>query len=220
MFSKDSLKYTMPFFLALLLGELFNAALAPAKASPAINMQACADGTLLTFNFALNQFQCKTPWNAFPTGAVLAFSDGSECPTGWDEYTDLNAGKLQVGTTWANADAGGTAGSSTLTATGTNSAPAFTGSSSNVSQATFTGTNAALVLNNHTLTTGAGLIAVGLTTYLNAPTSLTHSGNFTPAGTINAQTVTPQGSVAAPTFTGNAVTNLPASIKLVYCKRT
>lgn len=114
-----------------------------------------------------------------PSGAIMLIDSGS-CPSGWSEETGLN-GKYLLGTIAANADVGGTGGSSSYTPSGSVSQPNFTGTANQTTSAVSAGT----------------------------PAGTNGTVSFTPAGTNATASFTPSGSVAwpasVPTFTGSAM---------------
>lgn len=164
-----------------------------------------------------------------PTGAII-FIDAGTCPAGYAEVSALN-GKTIIGTVAANKDVGTTGGADAITPAGNNSAPTFTGNAfSSVISHTHTvtvndpghvhpegyrntGTAGTLGVQGASTANNAS-IAGGV---LSATTGITAT-TANPAGGV--ASITPTGSVSAPTFAGTPFDNRSAFIRLIACRKT
>lgn len=167
--------------------------------------------------------------SSVPSGSILLIDAGT-CPAGFAEVASLN-GRTLVGTLAANGNVGGTGGSDDITPAGSNSAPTFTGTPfsdvinhthvvnvndpghthpegyRNTGTAGTAGVQGASTANNANIATGV----LSATTGITATTS-------NPAGGV--ASITPDGTVSAPTFTGTPFDNRSAFTRVIFCKKT
>lgn len=146
---------------------------------------------------------------SLPSGFIGLVTSGS-CPSGTSEVTALN-GKTLFGTLAANDDVGDTGGADSLTPEGTNSTPTFTGTPfSGVINHTHGFTNLRGATTGGTTTAYGGLVAGNDTS-----STLTPVETANPSGGV--ASITPAGTVTAPTFTGTAFDNRSAFLKVIFC---
>lgn len=141
------------------------------------------------------------------SGVLLFRTAGTSCPVGTTEDTSLN-GKVILGTTIADANAGTTGGNDNITPAGTNSALTFTGTPSSVI------VNHVHVQNINTGTTG-GSNGYGVDTSTNG-SGATAISTANPTGGV--ASYTPTGTINTPIFTGTQFDNRSAFIRVIVCK--
>lgn len=168
-----------------------------------------------------------------PPGMIV-FRTSGPCPAGWTEAASFD-GRMLLGTLNANANAGGTGGSDTVTPAGSVAAPVFTGNSvasSAVSGGTPAGSNAAITAGTPSgsvsaLTTGAdssttgGVAkAIAQTPTFTGSALATHTHTFTGSALgTHTHTTTATGTNTAPSFTGTQFDNRSAFIRCVPCQK-
>lgn len=129
------------------------------------------------------------------------------CPAAFTEVLELN-GKTLIGTVVANGNVNTTGGSDTVTPAGTNSAPTFTGSALATHTHTFTGSAATAA----STTASPKLVTANTSTGVATVTTATGTNSAVSAGT-------PAGTVSAPVFTGSALDNRSAFIRVIFCQK-
>jgi hypothetical protein len=156
-----------------------------------------------------------------PTGLVT-FKVSGTCPLGWTEVSALN-GVMLRGTITANGDIGTSGGHSTITPTGTISTPTFTGNqgtTSATSAGTPTGTNGT----SSVTTTSGSKAGSSAGAYTAIGGSAVGSSFSVPAQVFtgsamatHTHTITPNGTISTPAFTGVAIDPSPSYIKVIFC---
>lgn len=153
----------------------------------------------------------------FPVGGIIMWAGLlADIPAGWNLCDGTNGtpdlrSRFIKGTA-AGVDPGGTGGSATHTPAGTNSTPTFTGTlgtSSSVSAGTPAGT-----IDNHNTTVQVG--PAGSAPLLSGPTTHTFTGTAMAGHT---HTITPAGTISAPTFTGSSANYEPAYYALAFIQK-
>lgn len=203
------------------------------KYSPVLTEgMSCNDGDVMTWSGG--QWACGTGGGggSVPAGSILMIASGT-CPTGFAENTTLGASRFPMGTLAANGDVGGTGGSNTFTPSGTNSAPTFTGTpfsgvinhTHNVTvndpghthltqrYPTATGASSGFTID----TSMSGTLADNTLPTKSGTTGVTAATND-PAGGV--ASITPQGAISAPNFTGSSADQRPSWAKVIFCEKT
>ena len=161
--------------------------------------------------------------SSVPVGAILLIDSGS-CPAGYSEVAGLN-GRTILGTLAANANAGSTGGSDTITPAGVNTGAAVADHASH--------THTYTQVPNHVhveraqggttaSTTGTHLMtstATGGSLRSSAASTLDPTGGVA-TGTTNGPSAVLTHSVTQPTFTGAQFDNRSAFSRVIFCRKT
>lgn len=203
------------------------------KYSPVLTEgMSCNEGDVMTWTSG--QWECGAGGGggSVPAGSILMIDSGT-CPVGFAENATLGASRFPMGTVAANGDVGGTGGANTFTPAGTNSVPTFTGTpfsevinhthTVNVTDPghihltqrypTATGGSSGFTID----TSMSGTLADNTLPTKTNTTGIT-AATVNPAGGV--ASITPAGTVSAPTFTGNNADQRPAWTKVIFCEKT